>query len=131
MGHRAGPRLAGEQGREVLAVPGNIFSELSVGPNTLLRVGARPLLTPRDLFDAIGVEPAARTDEPAASDLLSFFEAGEAYTTDEIAARSGGIVSDVLQGLLELELAGQVQRGADGRYSRLRGSPPGGDGAVE
>ncbi len=53
-------RLAMEEGREVLAVPGNIFSVLSVGPNTLLRVGARPLLTPRDLFDAIGVEPPPR-----------------------------------------------------------------------
>jgi DNA processing protein len=121
-------RLANEEGREVLAVPGNIFSALSVGPNTLLRVGARPLLTPRDLFDAIGVEPAVRNAQPAGSDLLRFFEAGEAYTTDEIAARSGGSVSDVLQGLLELELAGQVRRGADGRYSRLRGPrPPGGE----
>ena len=124
-------RLANEEGREVIAVPGNIFSELSVGPNTLLRVGARPLLTPRDLFDAIGVEPAARNDAPAEGDLLCFFEAGEAYTTDEIAARSGGSVSDVMQSLLELELSGQLQRTADGRYSRLRGSRLGGEGPVE
>jgi DNA processing protein len=124
-------RLANEEGREVLAVPGNIFSELSVGPNTLLRVGARPLLTPRDLFDAIGVEPPAKKDEPIQGGLLPLFEAGEALTADEIAVRSGAVVSDVLPSLLELELAGQVQRSADGRYSRLRGALPGGEGSVE
>jgi DNA processing protein len=120
-------RLAIEEGREVMAVPGNIFSELSVGPNTLLRVGARPLLTPRDLFDAIGAEPAARTADSAEDGLLRFIEAGEAHTADEIAARAGVDVAETLRDLLELELAGHVQRAVDGRYSRLRGSRPAGE----
>ena len=81
-------RLAMEEGRDVLAVPGNIFSELSVGPNTLLRVGARPLLTPRDLFEAIGCEPPAAATASPEDGVLRFIGAGEALTVDEIAARA-------------------------------------------
>jgi DNA processing protein len=118
-------RLAMEDGREVLAVPGNIFSELSVGPNTLLRVGARPLLTPRDLFDAIGCEPPAKTDSSTEEGLLSFLGAGEALTADEIAARAKVAVGEVLGDLLALELDGEIERRSDGRYARLR-APKGG-----
>jgi DNA processing protein len=113
-------RLAMEEGREVLAVPGNIFSELSVGPNTLLRVGARPLLTPRDLFDAIGCEPPAETDSSSGEGLLRFIGAGEALTADEIAARAKRSVGEVLGDLLTLELAGEICRRSDGQFARLR-----------
>ena len=113
-------RLAMEEGREVLAVPGNIFSELSVGPNTLLRVGARPLLTPRDLFDAIGREPPATTPAGPDEGLLRFIGAGEALTADEIAVRTERAVGEVLGELLALELAGEISRLSDGRYSRVR-----------
>jgi DNA processing protein len=115
-------RLAIEEGRDVLAVPGNIFSELSVGPNTLLRVGARPLLTPRDLFDAIGCEPGISEGAGPDRGLLTCLGAGEALTVDEIAERAGIAVAEALGDLLALELAGDIVRGADGCYSRLR--PP-------
>jgi DNA processing protein len=124
-------RLAMEEGREVLAVPGNIFSELSVGPNTLLRVGARPLLTPRDLFDAIGCEPPTTTDSSTEEGLLRFIGAGEALTADEIAARARVAVGEALGDLLTLELAGEVLRHSDGRFSRLRTPKTGKDGSAE
>ena len=117
-------RLAVEEGREVLAVPGNIFSKLSVGPNTLIRIGARPLLTPRDLFEAIGHDPPA--ERPADNDggLLRFLEPGEALTADEIAMRAKVDIATVVSGLLALELAGDLRREADGRYTRVHGAPP-------
>jgi len=124
-------RLAMEEGREVLAVPGNIFSELSVGPNTLLRVGARPLLTPRDLFEAIGCEPPAETKSSPEEGVLRFIGAGEALTADEIAARADVGVGEVLGDLLSLELAGEISRGADGQYSRLRLSRDGKSGVAK
>jgi DNA processing protein len=113
-------RLAMEEGREVLAVPGNIFSELSVGPNTLLRVGARPLLTLRDLFEAIGCESPTETKSSPEKGLLRFIGAGEALTADEIAARAKIAVGEVLGELLALELAGEISRRPDGQYSRKR-----------
>ncbi|MDX2438335.1 MAG: DNA-processing protein DprA [Acidobacteriota bacterium] len=117
-------RLAMEEGREVLAVPGNIFSELSVGPNTLLRVGARPLLTPRDLFDALGVQPAdaAGASRPETDMGIA---PGEALTADEIAARTGRSVAEVTARLLDLELSGDLRRLSDGRYSSTSADPPG------
>jgi DNA processing protein len=118
-------RLALEEGREVLAVPGNIFSELSIGPNTLLRVGARPLLTPRDLFDAVGESPAQAGSIIPEDGLLKLIPMAEALTADEIAARSGAPVEEVLAGLLRLELSGDLQRESDGRYLRTKARIPG------
>lgn len=114
-------RLASEEGREVLAVPGSIFSELSVGPNTLLRVGARPLLTPRDLFEAIDWSPAATAPPVARADVLRWIGAGEVVSVDEIARRAGLDVAGITADLVSLELSGEVRRDADGRYSRVRG----------
>lgn len=48
--------MALEQGREVLAVPGNITSKLSTGVNNLIKQGASALVTGyRDVLDAIGL----------------------------------------------------------------------------
>lgn len=117
-------RLAVEEGREVLAVPGNIFSQLSVGPNTLIRVGARPLLTPRDLFDAIGHEPPDERPTDNEDGLMKLIKPGEALTADQIARRAGAEIATVSGDLLDLELAGDLRREADGRYARVHGSPP-------
>ena len=117
-------RLAMEEGREVLAVPGNIFSEVSVGPNTLLRVGARPLLTPRDLFEAIGRTPEPSREESPEDDLMQWVGSGEAVSIDEISTRSGWTVADVAARVLELELSGDLERRGDGRYMRVRGCGP-------
>lgn len=46
-------RLAGEQGREVFAVPGEIFSELSTGTHKLINNGAKLINTVDDLLDEL------------------------------------------------------------------------------
>jgi len=116
-------RLAVDEGREVLAVPGSILSELSVGPNTLLRLGARPLLGPRDVLEAIGHTPPDAADEQVtAHPVLELLPAGQALTTDELVTRSGLSVSEIHTALLELELGGLVERLSDGSFQRLR--PP-------
>ena len=48
-----------EDGREVLAVPGEITSALSAGANALLRQGATPVTCAADVLEAIGVEPVS------------------------------------------------------------------------
>jgi DNA processing protein len=112
-------RLALEEGREVMAVPGSVFSRLSVGPNGLLRAGAAPALAADDILAVLGLPPArvvaTSGDEPA---LLAVLPAGEAVTVDQLAAQAGTTIAEVLQALLELELAGRVVREPDGRYRR-------------
>jgi len=110
-------RLALDEGREVVAVPGSIFSELSLGPNALLGLGARPLVTVRDLLDA----PMPGLRVPADAEphgLLGILPRGEALAVDDIAARARQEVRETLVELLELELVGAVERQADGRFSR-------------
>ncbi len=58
-------RLALDEGREVLAVPGSVFSRLSAGPNGLLRAGAAPVLSRRRRARRDRVA-AARRRAPAA-----------------------------------------------------------------
>ncbi len=47
-------RLAMEYNREVLTVPGSIFSKLSEGPHYLIRNGATPVATRNDILEALG-----------------------------------------------------------------------------
>ncbi|MGB6362573.1 MAG: DNA-processing protein DprA, partial [Thermoanaerobaculia bacterium] len=46
-------RLALDLGRDVYAVPGRIFDELAIGPNTLIRDGALVALLPRDIVESL------------------------------------------------------------------------------
>jgi len=114
-------RLALDEGREVLAVPGSILSEVSTGPNTLLCLGARPMLTPRDVLDAIGHgAPTGETPTVAAHPLTAHLSAGERLTTDELVTRSGLSVPEVHTALLDLELGGEVDRLRDGSFQLRR-----------
>ncbi|MFA7252324.1 MAG: DNA-processing protein DprA [Candidatus Paceibacterota bacterium] len=50
-------RLATEYNKDVLTVPGSIFSKTSEGPHILLRLGATPITKPEELLQALGFEP--------------------------------------------------------------------------
>jgi DNA processing protein len=112
--------LALDEGRDVLAVPGEITSSLSRGTNALLRLGAVPVTCVEDVLEAIGVErpdPASPTlpDGPAAR-VLAALETGPA-TADELVRRIGSSPQTVAAALTELELAGLVE-GTSGVYRR-------------
>ena len=49
-------RLATEYNREVLTIPGSIFSKLSYGPHMLIRLGATPVTKGEDILEALGIE---------------------------------------------------------------------------
>jgi DNA processing protein len=49
-------RLATDYNRDVLAVPGSIFSKNSEGPHLLIRLGATPITSTADLHEALGFE---------------------------------------------------------------------------
>jgi DNA processing protein len=48
-----------EEGRDVLAVPGEITSALSAGTNALLKLGATPVTSATDVLELYGIEPQA------------------------------------------------------------------------
>lgn len=45
-----------EENREVLAIPGNIFSEFSAGPNRLIKSGAKTITSSGDILEAYGLD---------------------------------------------------------------------------
>ncbi len=55
-------RLATEYNRDVLTVPGSIFSPNSEGPNMLLRLGATPVRESGDILEALGFETGENSE---------------------------------------------------------------------
>lgn len=49
-------RMATDYNKDVLTVPGNIFSQTSSGPHLLIRLGATPITKPEELLLALGFE---------------------------------------------------------------------------
>lgn len=49
-------RLATDYNRDVLAVPGSIFSETSEGPNFFIKLGATPVVCGEDVLEALGLQ---------------------------------------------------------------------------
>ena len=100
-----------EDGREVLAVPGEITSALSTGVNALLRQGATPATCVADLLEALGLEaqPSGATvpDDAASAAVLRALAVG-AGTADELARATGLAAGDLAAALAVLELAGAV-----------------------
>ncbi|MBW6527547.1 DNA-processing protein DprA [Sphingomonas sp. RHCKR7] len=128
-------RLAGEQGREVMAVPGHPSDPRARGCNALIRDGAtlvqgaadvleqlRPLdpraLPPRATAWESVREPAVVYGDVERARVESLLGAAP-VATDELVRQSAlpaALVQDVL---LELELAGRLERHPGGRVSRL------------
>jgi DNA processing protein len=111
--------LALEEGREVLAVPGEITSGLSDGTNALLKLGASVVTCTADVLEAIGVEPVEPElppVSPTATKVLDVLAAGAA-TADEVARATGLDAGAAASALTELELAGAV-RAIGGVYRR-------------
>jgi len=99
-----------EEGREVLAVPGEITSSLSGGTNALLRLGATPVTCAADVLETFGIEPATQTAVslgPVAETLYARLREG-AFTADELVRTCAIDPGRGAAALIELELAGRV-----------------------
>jgi DNA processing protein len=110
--------LALDEGREVLAVPGEITSQLSRGTNHLLRLGAVPVTCAADVLRVLGVDPPRAREPPALEPRLELVRsavADAAATADEVAQTTGENAGVVAATLAELELLGVVEE-VDGVY---------------
>ncbi len=124
-------RCALEQGRDVLAVPGNVLSGRNRGAHALLRDGAALVESVDDVLEELGMPRrgqelsgagVARSSRAVADPLLACLTPGEPSDLDEIAARSGLLPSRLLPRLFELELQGAVSRIGGGRFVRVDSS---------
>lgn len=118
-------RLAAEEGREVFAVPGSVFSPATKGTHRLIQDGAKLLHDLDDLYDelpelrpsrASSTAPAA-PGEPALAALWSRVPSDEAIHPDSLVDEETPLPR-LLELLLALEIAGLVRRVGGGRYVR-------------
>ena len=115
-------RLAGEQGREVFAIPGSIHSPVARGCHKLIKQGAKLVETAQDVLEELGqfAEPEdAGKHEPSAEESPVLEALGhDPCALDELATRTGLSADQLLTELLTLELAGQVAPLPGNRYQR-------------
>jgi DNA processing protein len=108
-------RFALEQGREVMAVPGNITSRTSVGTNNLIKSGALPITCADDVLHALDLQPREEKAKPlprgsnANEQLLIDLIVAGTYEGAELLAKSELEVSVFNQTLTMLELTGKIR----------------------
>jgi len=119
-------RCALEQGRDVLAVPGNVLSGRNRGGHALLRDGARLVESADDVLDELGLAamgvPLVSAEGRSADLVLASLPAGEPADLAQIAALTGLTPVELLPRLLDLELRRLVRREPGGRFVRLNQS---------
>ncbi len=122
-------RMAAEQGREVFAVPGSIFSPGSEGPNRLIQYGAKLVHDAQDVLHELSrdvlalLQPSPLEVTPPESPLaevLATLSRDEGAHIDTVAARLGRTPAAVAESLLQLELDGWIRAMPGARYVRVR-----------
>ena len=124
-------RCAAEQGREVMAVPGNVLTGRCRGSHALIKDGAKVVEAADDILEEIRPQLGARPGSPGrpeagaasvdeADPLLRGMDPGESYDMDALAGISGLDGAELSSRVLELEIEGRITRLAGGRFSRSR-----------
>ena len=103
-------QFALEEGRDVFAVPGNIFNPLSAGTHHLIQQGAKLITNAADIVEDYLILPATQPvtkNHLAGSQLLASVD-HDTTPVDVIVQRSNLPVDQVLTELLDLEVQGAV-----------------------
>ena len=117
---------AAEQGRDVLAVPGNVLSGRNRGGHALIRDGAKIVECADDIVAELGFGPPAQIDAGSGASsngstssgdpVLGRMDAACAYDLDELAGACGFDTPRLLTHLADLELRGLIRRIEGGRF---------------
>jgi DNA processing protein len=129
-------RLAGEQGRDVFAVPGSPTDPRAGGTNRLLKQGAMIVTSAEDVIEqlkpmldlippavaretAIVVPEAPSETSDELRERLAALLGPAPVALDDLVREAGARPGDVQVALLELELAGRIERHGGGLVSLL------------
>jgi len=129
-------RNAGEQGREVFAIPGSIHNPLARGCHHLIRQGAKLVETAQDVIDELGIladtckslsQPDEQDETPGHTRKLGaeYFQlldnmGFDSTSIDNLVTMSGLTPAEVSSMLLQLEMSGYIASNPGGLYNRLR-----------
>jgi DNA processing protein len=117
-----------EQGREVMAVPGNVLTGRNRGGHALIRDGATIVESAQDILTELGLAAGVADCAPADASrkgskgsgdpVLRRMDAGVPYDLDALSGATGIDPTRLLPRLLDLELQGQIRRVDGGRFIR-------------
>jgi DNA processing protein len=114
-------QFALEQGRTVMAIPGNIDSPVSVGTNQLIKDGAIPVTCAQDVLDVLGVNRKAakileyKPESEPERKILSLIKSG-VYNSEDIHINSELNISEFNMVLTMLEIKGIIHQTAPGQW---------------
>ncbi|MDQ7026609.1 MAG: DNA-processing protein DprA [Anaerolineae bacterium] len=121
--------MALEQGRDVFAIPANIFNPMGTGGNKLIQEGAKLVMRARDILDELSIQYTVHESREKAqtivpeSDieavLLDLLESDPIHV-DDIIRETGLATQDVTATLVILELKGLAQSVGHMQYCRAR-----------
>ncbi len=119
--------MAVQEGRDVFAVPGSIYSPTSMGCHRLIQQGAKLVTSAADVLEEYGVDPpkkpkqkapAMSKEERAVYQILSY---EHPLTIDEIiVSLDGGDAASLSFVLLQMELRGLVEENDTHGYMRAK-----------
>jgi len=120
-------RHALEQNRQVFAIPGSIYSSVSAGPNNLLKMGAKPVTTARDILEELNLENLQKQlvaeeivgDNDEENKILTLLTRVPQHF-DLVAKTSGLPASIVASTLTLMEMKGKVRNLGGNQYVKSR-----------
>lgn len=130
-------RFAGEQGRQLFAVPGRIDQPTSAGCHQLIQDGAKlttcvdDILTEFSYLDGLAPTPIAARPSQTESEaegppmsaaearIMACFSGGSRFNADEVTVASGLGIAEVNTALMMLELQRRVAKQPDGRFEAV------------
>lgn len=117
-------RLAGEQGRNIFAVPGDITNKNSEGTNYLIKTGAQVVTGPKDIFRGLGAELSlivntTKSFETKEEEVLMKILAEKPTHIDDLIKKSNIKAEIIMSCLTNMEIRGVVKNLGNGEYANM------------
>lgn len=103
-------RLASDYNRELLAVPGSIFSEHSHGTHQFIKLGATPVTSPSDILNALGIAEHTSATPPTLTpeELMVWDALHEPNTSDALVQILNIPIQELQTTLTLMEINGHI-----------------------
>lgn len=112
-----------EQNRQIYAVPGSIYSEVSVGPNNLLKMGAKPVTEINDILEDLNIETTKQEEktkkligETKEEQIILNQLSTQPIHANQITKASGLPSSKIASTLIILEMKGMIKNLGANQY---------------